>query len=108
MRHWNVAQLTLFERPDGVLADDDRGRITYTADFVDAAIAAAWFAELRDAVNWRAMRRQMYDREVDVPRLIASYRLDSAEETIPAPIVDAAHRVTETVGAPFNSVGLNR
>jgi alkylated DNA repair dioxygenase AlkB len=103
-----VAQLTLFETPDGVLTDGHRGRITYTPDVVDAATAAAWFAELREAVNWRAMRRQMYDREVDVPRLIASYRLDAADEVVPQPILDAARLVTDRVGAPFNSVGLNR
>jgi alkylated DNA repair dioxygenase AlkB len=101
-----VSQLTLFDAPDGVLADDDRGRITYTRDFVDADTAAAWFAELREAVAWRAIRRQMYDREVDVPRLIASYRLDV--EPIPTAILDAAARVTTIVGAPFNAVGLNR
>ena len=102
-----MAQLTLFNAPDGVLADNDRGRITYTRGFVAAEVAAAWFAELREAVSWRAIRRQMYDREVDVPRLIASYRLDAAE-TIPAAILAAAARVTSVVGAPFNAVGLNR
>jgi alkylated DNA repair dioxygenase AlkB len=103
-----VAQLTLFDRPDGVLTDDDRGQITYTPEFVDAGTAAAWFTELRDGVNWRAMRRQMYDREVDVPRLVASYRLDPRAEDTPAAILEAARRVTECVQAPFNAVGLNR
>ena len=103
-----MAQLTLFEAPDGVLTDDDRGRITYTRDFIGAADAAAWFAELREAVNWRAVRRQMYDREVDVPRLVASYRLDAPIDSIPAAILAAAARVTQRTGAPFNSVGLNR
>lgn len=102
-----MAQLTLFDAPDGVLADDDRGRITYTREFVDADTAAAWFAELREAVTWRAIRRQMYDREVDVPRLVASYRLDVGANA-PAAILDAAARVTTTIGAPFNTVGLNR
>jgi alkylated DNA repair dioxygenase AlkB len=101
-------QLTLFEAPDGVITDDDRGRITYTREFVEAPIAAAWFAELREAVNWQALRRQMYDREVEVPRLIASYRLDPPADATPRAILDAAERVTERVGAPFNSVGLNR
>jgi len=108
MRHWNVAQLTLFERPAGIVTDDERGEITYAPDFVDPRTAAAWFAELRDGVNWRAMRRQMYDRQVDVPRLVASYRLDPAAEGTPAAILDAARRVTDHVGAPFNAVGLNR
>jgi alkylated DNA repair dioxygenase AlkB len=102
-----VAQLTLFESPGGVLADDERGRIVYTPGFIDAPTAAAWFAELRHAVNWRSMRRQMYEREVDVPRLIGSYRLDPPPAATPAAILDAAARVTSHVGAPFNSVGLN-
>jgi alkylated DNA repair dioxygenase AlkB len=103
-----VAQLTLFEAPDGVLTDDVRGRITYTPRFVDGATATAWFAELQEAVSWRAIRRQMYDREVDVPRLVSSYRLDAPADSIPPAIVDAAQKVTHWVGAPFNAVGLNR
>src|SRR4051812_8873427 len=54
------------------------------------------------------MRRQMYDREVDVPRLVSSYRLDAPADSIPPAIVDAARKVTQWVGVPFNSVGLNR
>jgi alkylated DNA repair dioxygenase AlkB len=103
-----VAQLTLFDRANGVLTDDDRGQITYTPEFVDAGTAAAWFTELRDGVNWRAMRRQMYDRAVDVPRLVASYRLDPRAEDTPPAILEAARRVAEGVHAPFNAVGLNR
>jgi alkylated DNA repair dioxygenase AlkB len=103
-----VAQLTLFEQPDGMLTDDDRGQITYTADFIDAATAATWFSELRDAVHWRGMRRQMYDREVDVPRLVASFRLDSPAEDTPPAILAALRLVTGRVGVPFNAVGLNR
>lgn len=29
--------------------------------------------ELIDAIPWRAERRRMYEREVEVPRLVASY-----------------------------------
>jgi alkylated DNA repair dioxygenase AlkB len=102
-----VAQLTLFDSNDALLADDERGRITYTARFVDPAIAAAWFAELRTAVNWRSERRMMYEREVDVPRLMAGFRLDRPEAAPPAAILDAAQRVIERVAVPFDSVGLN-
>src|SRR5689334_21698656 len=49
----------------------------------------------------------MYDREVDVPRLTASIRLDPPPLSTPAAILDAASRVTDTIGAPFNAVGLN-
>lgn len=49
----------------------------------------------------------MYDREVEVPRLIGHYRLDPPPPDTPAAIVEAAARITARVGAPFNSVGLN-
>lgn len=102
-----MAQLSLFEPIDGILANDERGEIVYTRAFIDASTAESWFGELRQAVNWRALRRQMYEREVDVPRLIASYRLDPPREAIPTVILDAAARVTSHLEVPFNSVGLN-
>jgi alkylated DNA repair dioxygenase AlkB len=102
-----VSQLTLFGSSDRVLADDVRGRITYTPEFIHADTAAAWFAELRNAVHWRGERRMMYEREVDVPRLMASFRLDPPPGSAPAAIVDAARRVTAHLDQPFNSVGLN-
>jgi alkylated DNA repair dioxygenase AlkB len=102
-----MAQLTLFDSTETRLADDERGSITYTPRFVDAETAAGWFSELRTEVDWRALRRVMYEREVDVPRLIGHYRLDPAPATTPAAILDAANRVTKTLEVPFNSVGLN-
>jgi alkylated DNA repair dioxygenase AlkB len=103
-------QLSLFRADEAdvqLLAGDERGRITYTPAFVDSATAAAWFDELRHHVPWRALRRQMYDREVDVPRLIGSFRLDPPPAATPAAILDAAARVTTSLHVPFNSVGLN-
>ncbi|HTI40115.1 MAG TPA: alpha-ketoglutarate-dependent dioxygenase AlkB [Vicinamibacterales bacterium] len=102
-----MAQLTLFESSDWIVENDDRGRITYTPRFIDAATAAAWFAELRVAVSWREVQRQMYDREVKVPRLIGHYRLDSPSSDIPPAIRAAAARVRTHLGVPFNAVGLN-
>jgi alkylated DNA repair dioxygenase AlkB len=102
-----MPQLPLFESSDGVLADDDRGRIVYTPGFVDAATADAWFTELRSGPIWRATKRMMYDREVDVPRLTGHFRLDPAPPSAPRAIVDAARRVIDALDIPFNSVGLN-
>jgi len=102
-----MPQLPLFESSEALLADDERGRITYTPNFVDVDTAAAWFAELRSAVQWRAERRMMYDREVEVPRLMGHFRLDPAAAATPPVILDAAGRTTEYLGVPFNSVGLN-
>jgi alkylated DNA repair dioxygenase AlkB len=102
-----IRQLTLFDAGAQTLVDDERGRITYEPRFIDAATAAAWFAELREGVAWRTERRMMYDREVDVPRLLGHYRLDPPPPDTPEAILDAARRMTASVGAPFNSVGLN-
>jgi alkylated DNA repair dioxygenase AlkB len=102
-----MSQLVLFDSDDRVLAADERGRITYLGAFIAPPTAEAWFTELRRDVAWRAERRQMYDREVDVPRLIGHYRLDSPRSAAPAAILDAAARVTAHLQVPFNSVGLN-
>src|SRR6266446_2388838 len=102
-----MAQLTLFESSPTTLMDDERGRIAYTPHFVDAVTAEAWFRELLSAVNWRAERRMMYDREVEVPRLIGHFRLGPPPGFMPGAILDAARRVVDSVGVPFNSVGVN-
>ncbi len=65
------------------------------------------FATLVTAVPWRAERRQMYDRVVDVPRLLHTYVLG---EALPHPGLEAArdalsaHYLPE-LGEPFVSAG---
>jgi alkylated DNA repair dioxygenase AlkB len=49
----------------------------------------------------------MYDREVDVPRLLGHFRLDPASDATPTAVLDAAKCVVAHLGVPFNSVGLN-
>jgi alkylated DNA repair dioxygenase AlkB len=102
-----IGQLSFFEPPRGVLIDDERGRVTYEPDFVDAARAAVWFDELRTAANWRTHRRRMYERDVDVPRLIGHYWLDDPSDTVPTAILEAAAMLTAHLNVPFNAVGLN-
>src|SRR6266536_1805725 len=87
-----AAQRSLFESSPGVLADDERGRIAYTPGFVAPTVAHSWFEALRDGVEWKAERRRMYARDVDVPRLTAHFRLESEAgpgEGVPAPIREA-------------------
>jgi alkylated DNA repair dioxygenase AlkB len=102
-----MSQLGLFDSCQRALVDDERGRITYTPGFVDAETALAWFTELHSGVTWRSERREMYDREVDVPRLLGHFRLDPAPPTTPTAIREAAQRVVAHLSVPFNSVGLN-
>ena len=85
--------------------DDETGTILYTPGFIDSATAARWFDLLREEVPWQSERRWMYDRQVDVPRLVGSYRVD--DERLPATLAQAAARATAATGTPFNSVGLN-
>ncbi len=73
--------------------------------FADAPTARRWLDVLRDEVTWRSERRRMYDRDVDVPRLVASYRL--VDENLPAVLAEAAGRAADAAATPFNSVGLN-
>ncbi len=99
-----MSQMPLFaDATEAVLANDERGRVVYTAGVVSAEVARAWFAELRDAVTWKTQRRQMYDREVDVPRLMAHFRLAPEEGDVPDAIRAAAGKVIAVTGVPFNS-----
>jgi len=70
--------------------------------------SAALFARLFDQVPWRAERRQMYDRTVDVPRLQRFYGEDAE---LPDPALVACrdtlngHYEAE-LGEPFRTAGL--
>lgn len=70
--------------------------------------ADALFERLRTSVSWRAERRHMYDRVVDVPRLLAFY--DEGED-LPDPVLDAAkaaldRHYADELGEPFRTAGL--
>ncbi|HKS97935.1 MAG TPA: alpha-ketoglutarate-dependent dioxygenase AlkB [Rugosimonospora sp.] len=70
--------------------------------------ADALFARLVDTVPWRAERRQMYDRVVDVPRLLCFY---DEGEPLPDPALPAARAALDAHYAaelrePFRTAGL--
>ncbi|MFB7906704.1 alpha-ketoglutarate-dependent dioxygenase AlkB [Kitasatospora sp. NPDC056076] len=66
------------------------------------------FEQLAADVPWRAERREMYERTVDVPRLLASYGADAEP---PHPVLGLAraalsrHYAAE-LGEPFRTLGL--
>ncbi|WP_408896765.1 alpha-ketoglutarate-dependent dioxygenase AlkB [Nocardioides sp. R1-1] len=65
------------------------------------------FATLVRDVPWRAERRAMYDRVVDVPRLVFTYMIG---EELPHPALTAARerlnaRYAEELGEPFRTAG---
>ena len=96
----------LFAQGPRTLIDDAEGGCRYFPAFIDAARADDWFAQLRDAVDWRQQRRPMYDRVVDVPRLTSGYTLDGSEP-LPAALAEARARVEAELGVVFTHVGLN-
>jgi alkylated DNA repair dioxygenase AlkB len=107
-------QGTLFDAgPSSVLAPVDAERTTLTR--------GAWvecrrnwlpdsddvFATMVTEVPWRAERRQMYDRVVDVPRLVHTYAVG---ETLPHHSLEEARDILSThyrpiLGEPFVTAG---
>ena len=87
------------------LADDAEGGVRYWPDFATPQEADAWFDALRAGADWQAVRRPMYDRVVDVPRLLAGYSVDEFPEALPLAAMLA--RVRAFVPAPYSAVGLN-
>jgi alkylated DNA repair dioxygenase AlkB len=70
--------------------------------------SAALFGRLMEQVPWRAERRKMYDRTVDVPRLLCFY---DENAKLPDPVLVACReRLTEhyraELGEPFLTAGL--
>ncbi len=62
----------------------------------------------RAGVQWRGERRQMYDREVDTPRLLRFYR---EGETLPDPVLTTAREMLSAhyaaeLGEPFATAGM--
>lgn len=100
-----MVQLSLFGNGPQRLLDDASGRIVLVPDLVDEVTARRWFSELQAGVAWRAGTRQMYEREVEVPRLRAHFQL--GDEGLPAVLHEARAAVATAVDAPFDSIGLN-
>ena len=70
--------------------------------------ADALFDRLVQAVPWHAERRRMYDRVVDVPRLLSFYGEDAA---LPDPVLDEARDALDAhygdeLAEPFRTAGL--
>jgi alkylated DNA repair dioxygenase AlkB len=66
------------------------------------------FLDLVESVRWRSERRQMYERIVDVPRLVCFYDED---QPLPHPILEQARSAlgahyADELGEPFTTAGL--
>lgn len=70
--------------------------------------ADALFERMVTSVPWRAERRHMYDRVVDVPRLLCFY---DEGQALPDPVLDEARDklsdyYRQELGEPFRTVGM--
>lgn len=99
--------MDLFASPPTQLLADAEGGIRYWPSFVDAATADGWFEALRERAGWKSQRRMMYDREVDVPRLMASYWFEDLPPASPLPFDDMLARIRAVAPAPYTAVGMN-
>ncbi len=107
-------QTTLFDSAAGSVGDFTGLERRELGDGAWVDVARSWlpaaddvFDVLRDTVPWRTEKRQMYDRMVDVPRLIYTYMI--GEELPHQLLTDArdalsAHYQSE-LGEPFRTAG---
>ncbi|HEX8488017.1 MAG TPA: alpha-ketoglutarate-dependent dioxygenase AlkB [Propionibacteriaceae bacterium] len=101
-----MAQASLFDTVDQISLTALPGRVT-RQDLVRGAwvdVLPGWlrgadtlFDELVDTVPWHGERRQMYERVVDVPRLLCFY---DETDVLPHPVLtEAREALTEHYGA---------
>ncbi len=98
--------------PGPLAASVRRTRLDHGAwvDFRPGWMAGAdvLFGRLREAVAWREERRRMYDRVVEVPRLLCFY---GEGEALPDPALATARQALDRhywpdLGEPFRTAGL--
>jgi len=112
-----LLQDSLFDVADEIALGPLPGRVTRQVlgrgawiDLLPSWLSGAGvlFDELRDRADWHEERRQMYDRVVDVPRLLSFY---GDNDQLPHPVlVEARNALTEhyrgELGEPFRTAGL--
>lgn len=94
----------LFQAPVQVL-DDAGGGIRYWPGAIAPDVAQDLFDALRADVDWRCLRRPMYDRVVEVPRLLAAFAVDALP--VASPLAALHAHVQALAPAPYNAIGLN-
>ncbi|KRG42383.1 DNA-3-methyladenine glycosylase [Stenotrophomonas panacihumi] len=91
--------------PYRTVVADAEGGVRYWPQWVGQAQAEDWFAALRDGIEWQTLQRPMYERIVDVPRLLAHFELAA----LPAgsPLARMWAQVNATVPGAYTHAGLN-
>ncbi|MCK2239417.1 MULTISPECIES: alpha-ketoglutarate-dependent dioxygenase AlkB [unclassified Crossiella] len=108
-------QTSLFDQATPGLSPLARTQRTHLAHNAWIDVLPAWltgadelFDELARAVPWQSERRQMYDRVVDVPRLLCFYpeHSDLPTATLTAARDALNQHYTAELGEPFRTAGL--
>lgn len=110
-RSLNPCQLSLWEAPperEGLPRplDTPGATVWFLPAFLPPAEAAIAFRQLHAVAPWQGHRRQMYEREVAVPRLSAWY--DGASGPWPEVLASLRRRVEAATGQAFDGVLCNR
>lgn len=98
-------QASFFDSEPQQPVQDAEGGLRYLPGVFDPQWCERLFEILLTHAAWTSQQRMMYERLVEVPRRMASYRLD--QDALPPLLADTAQRVAQVLHAPFNSVGLN-
>lgn len=105
MRRFGIPSADLFAPAMLQLVDDAEGGIRYWPQVLDPDRAQACFDHLYAAADWSQLQRPMYERIVDVPRLLAGYALDAPPAALP--LVELLAQVRRCAPAPYTHAGLN-
>jgi len=97
-------QLGFFQERQRLIVSTPAGRIVYFAPVFSPAESNSLFEILLNTIPWSSERMWMYERLVEVPRLVASYE-PGAE--LPESLREIKSRAQAVLDEPFNGVSLN-
>lgn len=96
-------QIGFFGAQPQTFASGERGSIVYYPGVFDPAEAAALFGHLQQTLKFEQETMWMYDKTVDVPRLIARFK---PGEPQPEELEAVRSRVEELLRVRFNSLSV--
>lgn len=96
-------QLAFFGGAERIFADGESGRIAYYPALFSTAESTRLFEVLQRDLNWTHETMRMYDRTVDVPRLIARFAPD---EPRPRELEAVQARVERFLSTTFTALSV--
>ena len=97
-------QLGFFQERRRQIVASPAGRIVYLPAIFSAAESVSLFETLLREIPWSSERMWMYEKIVDVPRLVAWYE---PGQELPEPLRLIKSRAEEALAERFNGVSLN-